>query len=51
MKLLAVLAFLAFMVPQAAFACDRNGIGQAAPNTRKAGLNILKSRSGAARDS
>jgi hypothetical protein len=44
MKLLAVFAFLALMVPQAAFACDQNGIGQAAPNTRKAGLNILKNR-------
>lgn len=25
-------------------ACDQNGIGHAAPNTRKAGLNILKNR-------
>lgn len=44
MKHFAVLAFLALMLPQAAWACDQNGIGQAAPNTRKAGLNILKNR-------
>lgn len=44
MKLFAVLAFLALMVPQAASACDQNGIGKAAPNSLKAGLNILKNR-------
>jgi len=43
-KLLALFAFLTLTFPQAALACDPNGIGQAAPNTRKAGLNILKNR-------
>lgn len=44
MRLLVVFAFLALLVPQTAFACDQNGIGHATPNTRKAGLNILKNR-------
>ena len=39
-----VVAVLALMLPQNAYACDQNGIGQAAPNSRKAGLNILKNR-------
>jgi hypothetical protein len=44
MRLLAILAFLALTIPHPALACDQNGIGQAAPNSRKAGLNILKNR-------
>jgi hypothetical protein len=42
--ILALAAFLALAFPQAASACDQNGIGHAAPNTRKAGMNILKNR-------
>jgi hypothetical protein len=44
MRLLVIVAFLALAIPRAALACDQNGIGQAEPNTRKAGLNILKNR-------
>lgn len=40
-----VIGVLALGLSQGAFAaCDQNGIGHAAPNTRKAGMNILKNR-------
>lgn len=40
-----VIGLLALAASGPAFAaCDQNGIGHAAPNTRKAGLNILKNR-------
>jgi hypothetical protein len=42
--LLALAGLVAVALAQPASACDQNGIGQAAPNTRKAGLNILKNR-------
>jgi hypothetical protein len=45
MKLFAIVSFLALIIPKEAYAaCDQNGIGHAASNTRKAGLNILKNR-------
>lgn len=44
LTLLVLVAVFAMAVPQAALACDQNGIGKAAPGTRKAGLNILKNR-------
>jgi len=44
MRLLVILAFLGLIIPDAAFACDQSGIGHASPNTRKAGMNILKNR-------
>lgn len=40
-----IIGLISLAASQGAFAaCDQNGIGHAAPNTRKAGMNILKNR-------
>jgi hypothetical protein len=39
-----IIGIVVLTLSQGALACDQNGIGHAAANTRKAGMNILKNR-------